>query len=58
LDKNVTSDWESKYNSLTQSVKDLQKDFLTAGVGEKNNNKYLNTRAREDANLLSLFLYN
>jgi len=41
LDKNVTSDWESKYNSLTQSVKDLQKDFLTAGVGEKNNNKYL-----------------
>ncbi len=40
-DKDVTSDWESRYDSLTQSVKDLQKDFLTAGVGEKNNNKYL-----------------
>lgn len=39
--EDVPADWTSRRDSLMQSVQDLQKDFLTAGVGEKNNNKYL-----------------
>lgn len=42
LGKKIPAGWEQRYKSLTQSVKDLQKDYLTAGVPEGNtNNKYL-----------------
>ncbi|MCQ2455535.1 MAG: DUF5702 domain-containing protein [Clostridia bacterium] len=38
----IPTDWETRFNSLTQSVKDLQRDYLTAGVAEgSTNNKYL-----------------
>ncbi len=42
LGNDIPSDWESRYDSLTQSVKDLHKDYLTAGVPEGGtNNRYL-----------------
>lgn len=42
LGDDVPTDWETRFNSLTQSVKDLQKDYLTANVAEgSTNNKYL-----------------
>ena len=41
LGDEIPAGWEDRYNELTQSVKDLHKDFLTSNVGEKNNNKYL-----------------
>ena len=41
LDKDVKTGWEKKYNSLTQSVTDLQKEYLKAGVKETNGNLYL-----------------
>lgn len=41
LGEEVPADWEDTYNRLTQSVRDLQKDYLTAGVQKNNGNKYL-----------------
>lgn len=42
LGDDIPEGWEERYNSLTQSVKDLQKNYLTAGVAEgSTNNKYL-----------------
>ena len=41
LGEDIPGDWEDTYNRLTQSVKDLQKDYLSAGVQKNNGNKYL-----------------
>ncbi len=41
LGDEIPEKWEERYNSLTQSVTDLQKNYLKSGVGSGNGNKYL-----------------
>ena len=42
LGDNIPADWETRFDQLTQSVTDLQKDYLTANVKEgTTNNRYL-----------------